>query len=336
MRAETHQKGLGILSRGDQVTRQWQLIRLLTGKYGRTLAQLRSELGVTKRTVQRDIADLERAGFPVISDNRNGTVFWHFMEGFHAEGKVALTLTEQMALYFSRGLFQPLRGTPMHDALESAIQKIGSTLPAQSFQFLRGLEQAIAVSEFGWKDYSHSRQVIEALTKAILHHLTVGMRHRAAGYKNFVEHTVNPYRLWYVNNGLYLVGFDHGKKGVRVFAVERIQAVEISKRRFETPADFDFEAFRATAFNMIWGEPKEVKIWFSAMQAPYIEERTWHSSQRIEKQDDGSVILSLQVADEDEVKRWLIGFGAEASVLAPEQLRQEIRQEWKDGLARER
>lgn len=150
MRAETHQKGLGILSRGDQITRQWQLIRLLTGKYGRTLAQLRSELGVTKRTVQRDIADLERAGFPVISDNRNGTVFWHFMEGFHAEGQVALTLTEQMALYFSRGLFQPLRGTPMHDALESTIQKIGSSLPAQSFQFLRGLEQAIEVSEFGW------------------------------------------------------------------------------------------------------------------------------------------------------------------------------------------
>lgn len=162
------------------------------------------------------------------------------------------------------------------------------------------------------------------------------MQHRAAGYKNFVEHTVNPYRLWYVNNGLYLVGFDHRKKGVRVFAMERIQAVEISKRRFETPAEFDFEAFRATAFNMIWGEPKEVKIWFSAKQAPYIEERTWHSSQRIQKQDDGSVILLLQVADEDELKRWLIGFGAEPSVLAPEQLRQEIRQEWKAGLARER
>src|SRR5271166_4260592 len=88
IRLETRpKKGLRILSRGDQVTRQWQLIRLLTGKYGRTLAQLRSELGVTKRTVQRDIADLERAGFPVISDNRNGTVYWHFMEGFHAEGQ---------------------------------------------------------------------------------------------------------------------------------------------------------------------------------------------------------------------------------------------------------
>jgi predicted DNA-binding transcriptional regulator YafY len=46
--------------------------------------------------------------------------------------------------------------------------------------------------------------------------------------------------------------------------------------------------------------------------------------------------MSLQVADEDEVKRWLIGFGAEASVLAPERLRQEIKQERKAGLDRER
>jgi predicted DNA-binding transcriptional regulator YafY len=136
-----------------------------------------------------------------------------------------------------------------------------------------------------------------------------------------------------VNNDLYLVGFDHAKKDVRVFAVERIQAVEISKRRFETPADFDFEAFRATAFSMIWGEPKEVKIWFSNTQAPYIEERTWHPSQKLEKQDDGSVILTLSVADEGEVKRWLTGFGAEASVLHPDRLRDEIRQEWEAGLA---
>jgi hypothetical protein len=45
---------------------------------------------------------------------------------------IALTLTEQMALYFSKGLFKPLQGTPMYESLESAMQKIGSQLPAQS------------------------------------------------------------------------------------------------------------------------------------------------------------------------------------------------------------
>ena len=61
---------------------------------------------------------------PATSETRNGTVFWHFMEGFHAEAPIALTLPEQMALYFSKGLFKPLQGTPIYESLESAMQNL--------------------------------------------------------------------------------------------------------------------------------------------------------------------------------------------------------------------
>ncbi len=312
------------MPRGDQLTRQWKLVQLLSGRVGRTLAQLCGELGVTKRTVQRDLEVLTAAGFPVTSEMRNGTVFWHFMEGFHAEVPVALTLSEQMALYFSKGLFKPLQGTPIYESLEAAIQKIGSQLPPQSFRFLRGLEQGISVSSFGLKDYSHSKQVIEALTRAVFNKLTARIAHRAVHHERAIEREVDPYRFWYVNNGLYMVGHDHLKNDLRVFAVERIQTVSITNRRFEIPPDFNFEEFKKTAFNLIWGEPQEVKIRFSPSQAPYIRERTWHLSQRIEDEPDGSIILTLQVADLWEVKRWLIGFGAEAEVLEPAELRKEI------------
>jgi predicted DNA-binding transcriptional regulator YafY len=316
-----------VMPRGDQLTRQWKLVQLLAGRLGRTLAQLAGELGVTKRTVQRDVEVLTTAGFPVTSDMRNGTVFWHFMEGFHAEAPIALTLTEQMALYFSKGLFGPLRGTPIHESLESAIQKVGSQLPAQSFRFLRGLDQGISVSSFGWKDYSHSKEVIEALTRAVFNKFTVRILHRAVHHEQAIEREVDPYKLWYVNNGLYLVGHDHRENDLRTFAVERIQSAKVTNRRFEVPPDFNFEEFKQTAFSMIWGEPQEVKIRFSPSQAPYIKERTWHASQQTESEPDGSLILSLKVGDLWEVKRWLIGFGAEAEVLLPLELRKEIADE---------
>jgi predicted DNA-binding transcriptional regulator YafY len=315
------------MPRGDQLTRQWRLVQLLAGRLGRTLAQLAGELGVTKRTVQRDIEVLSVAGFPVTSETRNGTVFWHFMEGFHAEAPVALTLTEQMALYFAKSLFKPLQGTPMYESLESAMQKVGSQLPAQSFRFLRGLNHGIAVSCFGLKDYSRSKDVIEKLTRAVFHKFTARILHRTLQHDEPIEREVDPYRLWYVNNGLYLVGHDHRNNDLRTFAVERIQSVTLTNRRFEIPPDFNFEEFRQTAFNMIWGESQEVKIRFSPSQAPYIRERTWHPSQQIETKPDGSIILKLQIADLDEVKRWLIGFGADGVVLGPEALRAEIARE---------
>jgi proteasome accessory factor B len=315
------------MPRGDQLTRQWRLTQLLAGRLGRTLAQLSEELGVAKRTVQRDIEVLTEAGFPVTSDMRNGTVFWHFMEGFHAEAPIALTLTEQMALYFSKGLFKPLQGTPIYDSLESAIQKIGSQLPAQSFKFLRGLDQGISVSSFGLKDYSHSKEVIDALTRGVFNKFTVRILHRAPYREKAIEREVDPYKLWYVNNGLYLVGHDHREDALRTFAVERIHSAKLTNRRFETPPDFNFDEFQKTAFNVIWGEPQEVKIRFSSSQAPYIRERTWHPSQQIETESDGGIVITLRVADLDEVKRWLIGFGAEAEVLGPEQLRNDVENE---------
>ena len=315
------------MSRGDQLSRQWTLVRLLSGRSGRTLTQLQAELGVGKRTVQRDIAVLEAAGFPVTSETRNGTVWWHFMEGFHVEAPVSLTLTEQMALYFSKGLLKPLEGTPIYESLSSALQKIGAALPPQSFEFLRGLDQAVSVRTAGFKDYSRSREVLDVLTRSVRHKITTNINHRTVGFSKGIEREVDPFRLWYVNNGIYLVGRDHRSDEIRAFAVERISWARATNRRFEIPDDFDFEKLTETAFNLIWGEPREVKIRFSREQAPYIQERTWHPSQRIERRPDGSIDLTLCVGNLWEIKRWLIGWGADARVLAPENLRKEIREE---------
>ena len=315
------------MPRGDQLTRQWKLVQLLAGRHGRTLAQLQAELGVGKRTVQRDIAVLEAAGFPVISEACNGTLRWHFMEGFHAAAPVSLTLTEQMALYFSKGLLKPLQGTPIYESLESALQKIGTALPPQGFQFLRGLDQAVSVRTAGFKDYSRSRDALDVLTRSVRHKFTTRINHRTAQFEKGIEREVDPYRLWYVNNGIYLVALDHRSGEVRAFAIERISSAKATNRRFEIPADFDFERFTESAFGMIWGEPREVKVCFSREQAPYIQERTWHPSQKIEKHADGSIELTMRVGNLWEIKRWLIGWGADAHVLQPEELASEIEEE---------
>jgi hypothetical protein len=43
-------------------------------------------------------------------------------------------------------------------------------------------------------------------------------------------------------------------------------------------------------------DPIGVRIWFSAHQARYIKERRWSKTQKIEKQDDGSIIFSMSTA----------------------------------------
>ncbi len=47
----------------------------------------------------------------------------------------------------------------------------------------------------------------------------------------------------------------------------------------------------------------------------------------VKESDDGSIEFTMSVADLWEVKRWLIGFGSDAEVLEPQQLRKEIEEQ---------
>jgi proteasome accessory factor B len=306
--------------RGDQLIRQWKIVSLLSGRAGRSLDQIKGELGVTKRTIQRDIDVLEAAGFPVISQSRDGTVYWRLLDSTKESAELSFTLPELMALYFSRDLLKVLRGSPMQEALDSALQKIGARLPASGHDLLRRLKEQTAVSVTGWKNYSKSSETISALSRAIRRQLTVRITHKPLKVPEARTRIVDPYRLWYTGGGLYLVVYDHGKSAIRTFAVERISGVSTTNQRFEIQEGFDFEAFQRTAFPVHGGTPQLVRIRFSPDQAPYIMERHWHDSQKLYPQDNGSVILELQVASLWEVKRWLFGWGADAEVLTPKNL----------------
>ncbi len=163
--------------------------------------------------------------------------------------------------------------------------------------------------------------------KSVLHHYTVQIRHKVPGYQQHLLRKVDPYKLWYVNEGLYLVGFDHRSEDMRVFAVHRVESATLTSRRFKVPPTFSFDEFTKSAFQLIGGEGQHVVIRFRADQVPFITERIWHSSQRITQQNDGGIVFEMDVADLGEVSRWLMGFGASAEVLEPEGLRSEIAEE---------
>jgi predicted DNA-binding transcriptional regulator YafY len=315
--------------RGDQLSRQWRLVQLLSRSAGLTLQQLRAELGTSKRTVQRDIAVLEQAGFPVVSEDRNGTVRWKLMQGFPVASSVAFTMPELMALYFGRGMMKPLQGTAMYEAVESGLAKIGANIPAQGHALLRNFDQSIAISHTGWKDYRNSGQVMDSLNRAVSHHFTTEILYRGLQDRASRRRRVDPYIVWFTGGTLYLIAWDHSAKDYRSFAVERIKEVKVTNRRYEPDSGFDFEKLQKTAFSTMFGETQHVVIRFSADQAPYVKERTWHPSQTLTDEPDGGVVLEMDVASLWEVKRWLIGWGGDAVVLAPGELYSEIQNECK-------
>jgi proteasome accessory factor B len=61
--------------------------------------------------------------------------------------------------------------------------------------------------------------------------------------------------------------------------------------------------------------------------AGYIQERTWHESQRLEEEPDGSVRLTMDVALGFELKAWVKGFLPDVKIVRPAELREEVARE---------
>ncbi|RMD72498.1 MAG: WYL domain-containing protein, partial [Cyanobacteria bacterium J149] len=68
---------------------------------------------------------------------------------------------------------------------------------------------------------------------------------------------------------------------------------------------------------------------FNAQTAPFIRERKWHPSQEIEEHQDGSLILTLQSSGLNDLKRWILSYGAGAIALEPPELVELVRNEIK-------
>ncbi|MDH7500208.1 MAG: WYL domain-containing protein, partial [candidate division NC10 bacterium] len=119
----------------------------------------------------------------------------------------------------------------------------------------------------------------------------------------------------------------HLRQRVLTFSLGRIRAARPTPETFLLPEGFNFQEYVKESFASLRAEPVRVQVLFSAHQAPWIAERLWHPSQKMQYQLDGSLLMSLEVTDSLELKRWILGFGQEAEVLEPRELREAIRQE---------
>ena len=290
------------------------------------LDDLADDLGCVKRTVYRDLDALMFAGFPVVSEKRDGRVFYRFLDSFRL-GDIPFTADEVLALAFGEDHLRALEGTVFHDSIRSALTKIRAGLRPELSDFLSRLGNSFRVMPGPHKRYAQSRETIRAINEAVLAGRGVTMRYRTARSGEVADRAFDPYRIWYRNGGLYAIGHDHRSGEIRTFAIDRIQRVRIDDRPFTVPKDFDFDAYTEASFGVMSEPPVRVRIRFESEWAVHVEERVWHPSQHLAALEDGKIELTMEVGGSLELRNWVLSFGAGAEVLEPKSLRAEVARE---------
>lgn len=313
--------------RGEQLARQWRILRTLeSNRHGITVADLAEHEGCHVRTIWRDLAALQEAGFPLYSEKDGQKSRWGFIEGYKFHMPVPFTVTELMSLYFYRDILKIFKDTVFYESLDALFGKVRSTLPQESLSYLRRIEQTFHMGFKPFKDYSQFKEIIKQINDAVLNLRVVEMRYYSMSSKRETTRKIDPYKVWFFNGTLYLIGWCHVHNEIRMFVLDRIKLLHVTEERFIPPDGFDLDSYLKNSFGVMRTDPERVVICFDISLERFLKENVWHPSQKFTKVDD-TIILTLDVGGLSEVMSWVLGFGRQAEVLEPEHLRMAISEE---------
>jgi predicted DNA-binding transcriptional regulator YafY len=224
-------------------------------------------------------------------------------------------------------MLKPLEGTHIKASLDSALNKASAALPTEALEYVRQLREYLSIGLGPHKKYRAHKQTIEQLARAVTNKRTVQLRYFSASRNKTKRREVDPYRLWYASGALYLVGYCHLRKDVRLFAIDRIRALSLTNKPCQLPLGFDLDAYVENALVVMRGEPVEVELRFDRKTAPWVKDREWHPSQTLLLRKNGELTMKLRVSDTRELLGWILSFGSGVRVVRPESLRDKVREE---------
>ena len=316
------------MDEAEQFRRQWQLYQRLSRlPEGETLADLAGRFEVSTKTIQRDIATLRAVGLTVVeATEKFGLKRWRVEPDTTRMPK--LQWDEAAAIYLGRRFLEPLAGTIFWEAAQRAFVKLKATFTPDALAYVESFGPTIHQTAMGSSNYSRRASSIDALMTAIEDRKVTIIEYHSLKADAPRPVSVQPLGLVYHEGSLFLIAISEEHGQVRHYKIDRLSGVDITENRFTPPEGFDLKQHLSGTLGVYGVDPDQplrtVCIRFAVAAARYIQEHTWHESQTLEPQPDGTVICILQLASLVEVESWILGFGPRAEALEPPELRQSV------------
>jgi proteasome accessory factor B len=314
-------------SRNDQVVRVLQILRDLDHVGGLDLYELAARYGTAVRTIRRDLAALEQAGFPVVSE-RDGVRKRYRIDFSGALGRLAslLDASHYLALRVAMAPGAPLQNrSSVFATLEDLGAKIERAIGEAGRERLAAIERCFHTHERrAYREVAPDRlwPLVDAISERKLCRVTYRAPRADARDKTFV---VLPLQLFTWEGSLYLTAHAPRHDNLLKLNLQRLRDLRVLARRAEPPAGFDPTAFEHAAFGIfVGGAPTHYRLRFDATAAPYIRERVWHPTQELRDLGDGGVELRFHCHASYEVAAWVQGWGEHVVVESPPALRAEL------------
>lgn len=278
---------------------------------GRDLAQ---SLGVTQRTIKRDVADLRRR-FAAPIESRPGHGYRYSEPTF--ELPPVLAAADVFALVMVRQAVERYRGTPLAAHCLEALDRLIAALEPDALSEAQWVLDRVVFS--GRPPAPVDAKIWEVILEGLREKRTLKLTYGLAGERRQIR--FDPWALIASDGDWFLYGFHHADGENRTLYLPRVASAELTPWRFEVAAWFDLRQYTADGFGGLQrdGVPASmVTLRFPPELARQAVERPWHGRQSVVVMPDGGVEVRFATTWVEGVRRAAWGWGADIEMAISE------------------
>ena len=270
-----------------------------------TAPELAERFEVSRRTINRDIEDLCKAGIPIrtVQGTGGGT---SIMDGYRMERTILTSKDMQMILAGLRSLDRVGGGSDYGQLMEK--------IQAGSSEFISG-KDSILIDLSSWYRESLAPK-IETIQDGIENRHMLTFRYYAPSGES--DRTVEPYYLVFRWSSWYLWAWCCDRKDYRLFKLNRMVHV----REKDTVFVCREAALPDLSDEKIFPGGIKVKALFEADQKWRLVEEFGPAC--FTEYGDGRLLVTVDYTDMESLVTWLMTFGDKVEVLEPKEARNEI------------
>lgn len=286
------------------------ILSILLQKDRVTAAELADRFEVSRRTVIRDIEDINRAGIPIVSSQGRGGGI-SIMEGFRLD-RTLLSSEEMKAI---------LTGLQGLDSVSesSRYRRLMGKLDAESSGSIESTGNSIIVDLSSWDKNAVSPK-LEMIKSAIEEREKISFMYYSP--ERTEERTVEPYRLVYQWASWYVWGYCEKRGDYRMFKLTRMTELRLAGESFE-PREipvYSCDKLRHTK----GGAAVRVRFDSSVKWRLVDEFGAEHLAEAETDNEDGSITLDFTWSDIPSLFSYIAGFRDAAEIVSPEEYRKDF------------
>ena len=317
--------------KSSRVSRVVQILTTLQSAKGYAVSELAQIFGMSRRTIFRDLKELQALGVPYHYDAKSAS---YTIDPAFFLPPIDLNLQEALSLLLlvhkARSQIQlPFK----HSALLAAL-KIENNLPVKIKRYCNTALRNISTRVGPQATMNLFDKTFAQLQNAITKKRKVNIRYHSLFEGKVIDLYLSPYHLLYNHRAWYVLGHSSMHKSIRTFKLNRIRELKVLDKCFIDGENFDLYDYLGKAWAMIpEGRLYNIKLRFLPKVAENVAEVQWHSTQKVARNSDGSATVEFRVDGLGEITWWILGYGDQVQVLAPKALRNKVLETAKNMIA---